>query len=76
MSSKILLLLKSSEIYIRLASAVKEICKMGCASLGRPLFVYGSILPQRMKKLWKSAFSSLCDAENAMSKCQKDACNC
>ncbi len=56
MSSKILLLLKSSEIYIRLASAVKEICKMGCASLGRPLFVYGSILPQSVKKSQKSAF--------------------
>ena len=56
MSSKILLLLKSSEIYIRLASAVKEICKMGCASLVRPLFVYGSILPQTVKKSRKCAF--------------------
>ena len=55
MSSKILLLLKSSEIYIRLASAVKEIYKMGCASLGRPLFVYGSILPQSVKKSRKTA---------------------
>ena len=56
MSSKIRLLLKSSEIYIRLASAVKEICKMGCAFLVRPLFVYGSILPQSVKKSQKSAF--------------------
>ena len=56
MSGKILLLLKSSEIYIRLASAVKEICKMGCASLGRPLFVYGLVLPQSVKKSRKSAF--------------------
>lgn len=76
MSSKILLLLKSSEIYIRLASAVKEICKMGCTSLGRPLFVYGSILPQNVKKSRKSAFFSLCNAENAISKYQKDACSC
>ena len=75
MSSKILLLLKSSEIYIRLASAVKEIYKMGCASLGRPLFVYGSILPQSVKKSRKSAFCYLCNTRNAMSKCQKDPCN-
>ena len=68
MSSKILLLLKSSEIYIRLASAVKEICKMGCASLGRPLFVYGSILPQSVKKSRKSAFFSLGNSGFAIQK--------
>ena len=68
MSSKILLLLKSSEIYIRLASAVKEICKMGCASLVRPLFVYGSILPQSVKKSQKSAFFSLKDDVFAIQK--------
>ena len=76
MSGKILLLLKSSEIYIRLASAVKEICKMGCASLGRPLFVYGSILPQSVKKSRKSAFFSLCNTESAMSKYQKGTYEC
>ena len=68
MSSKILLLLKSSEIYIRLASAVKEICKMGCASLVHPLFVYGSILPQSVKKSQKSAFFSLRDGVFAIQK--------
>ena len=66
MSSKIRLLLKSSEIYIRLASAVKEICKMGCASLVRPLFVYGWILPQSVKKSWKSAFFSLDNSKSAI----------